>query len=116
MTLLPSGVKIQVARCDGHAQGPGWPGDAGSGHAEAGSLCGHLFAFRGRKADLLKILFWAGTGLCLFAKRLEQSRFFWPVADEAAGSVTLSSAQLSMLIKGIDRRSAERRWRPAVAG
>ena len=47
--------------------------------------------FRGRKADLLKIVFWDGTGLCLFTKRLEQSRFFWPVADEAMGSVMLTS-------------------------
>jgi transposase len=69
--------------------------------------------FRGRKADLLKILFWDGTGLCLFTKRLEQNRFFWPVADEAMGSVMLTSAQLSMLIESIDWRSPERRWRPA---
>ena len=72
--------------------------------------------FRGRKADLLKILFWDGTGLCLFTKRLEQSRFFWPVVDEATGSVMLTTAQLSMLIEGIDWRSPERRWRPAAAG
>ena len=77
---------------------------------------GHLFLFRGRKADLLKIVFWDGTGLCLFTKRLEQSRFFWPVTDEATGSVMLTSAQLSMLIEGIDWRSPERRWRPSVAG
>jgi transposase len=76
----------------------------------------HLALFRGRKADLLKIVFWDGTGLCLFTKRLEQSRFFWPVADEATGSVMLTSAQLSMLIEGVDWRSPERRWRPSVAG
>jgi transposase len=39
---------------------------------------GHLFAFRGRKANLLKIVFWDGTGLCLFTKRLEQGVFLWP--------------------------------------
>ena len=77
---------------------------------------GHLFAFRGRKASTVKILFWDGTGLCLFTKRLEQSRFFWPVADEATGSVMLTTAQLSMLIEGIDWRSPEQRWRPAAAG
>jgi transposase len=82
----------------------------------ADPFSGHLFLFRGRKADLLKIVFWDGTGLCLFTKRLEQSRFFWPVADEATGSVMLTSAQLSMLIEGIDWRSPERRWRPSVAG
>ena len=39
---------------------------------------GHLFAFRGRKANLIKIVFWDGTGLCLFTKRLEQGVFLWP--------------------------------------
>jgi transposase len=52
----------------------------------------------------------------LFTKRLEQSRFFWPTADEATGSVMLTQAQLSMLIQGVDWRSPEKRWRPAVAG
>ena len=69
-----------------------------------------------RSADLLKIVFWDGTGLCLFTKRLEQSRFFWPVADEATGSVMLTSAQLSMLIEGIDweRRETGERQRVQV--
>ena len=35
-------------------------------------FCGHLFVFRGRKANLIKIVYWDGTGLCLFTKRLEQ--------------------------------------------
>jgi transposase len=61
-------------------------------------------------------VFWDGTGLCLFTKRLEQSRFFWPAADEATGSVMLMWAQLSMLIEGVDWRSPEKRWRPSVAG
>src|ERR1043166_9756403 len=41
---------------------------------------GHLFVFRGRRSDLLKILWWDGQGLCLFAKRLERGRFIWPQA------------------------------------
>ncbi len=73
-------------------------------------FAGHLFLFRGRKAELLKILWWDGTGLCLFTKRLEQSRFFWPAADETTGSVMLTQAQLSMLIEGVDWRSPEKRW------
>ena len=77
---------------------------------------GHLFAFRGRNATLIKIIFWDGTGLCLFTKRLEQSRFPWPVAAAAGSTVALTSAELSMLIEGIDWRSPERRWRPATAG
>ena len=65
-------------------------------------FCGHLFLFRGRRGDLLKILWWDGTGLCLMAKRLERGRFIWPQAQN--GSVSLSAAQLSMLLEGIDWR------------
>lgn len=77
---------------------------------------GHLFAFRGRKANLVKVLYWDGTGLCLFSKRLEEGRFEWPTSDQAGDTVSLTSVQLSMLIEGIDWRVPERRWRPAVAG
>ena len=69
-----------------------------------------------RKANLIKIVFWDGTGLCLFTKRLEQGRFPWPGADEAGDTLALTSEQLSMLIGGIDWRAPERTWRPAVAG
>jgi transposase len=81
-----------------------------------GPFSGHLFAFRGRKANLIKIVFWDGTGLCLFTKRLETGRFPWPGADEMGDTVALTGEQLSMLIEGIDWRAPERRWRPAVAG
>ncbi|MEH6633771.1 MAG: IS66 family insertion sequence element accessory protein TnpB [Halopseudomonas aestusnigri] len=43
---------------------------------------GHLFVFRGRRGDLLKIIFWDGQGSCLFCKRLERGRFIWPLASE----------------------------------
>lgn len=39
---------------------------------------GHLFAFRGRKASTMKVLFWDGNGLCMFTKRLNQGGFVWP--------------------------------------
>ena len=65
----------------------------------------HLFAFRGRKANL-----------CLFTKRLDQGSFIWPQANDRGGQVVLSSAQLSMLIEGIDWRAPERVWRPVAAG
>ncbi len=83
---------------------------------EQDPFSGHLFAFRGRRANLIKIVFWDGTGLCLFSKRLEEGRFPWPGADELGDTVALTSEQLSMLIGGIDWRAPERRWRPAVAG
>lgn len=63
---------------------------------------GQLFLFRGRRGDLMKLLWWDGTGLCLMAKRLERGRFIWPQAQ--SGSVSLTAAQLSMLLEGIDWR------------
>jgi len=78
------------------------------------TFAGHLFAFRGRRGDLVKILYWDGQGFCLFAKRLEKGRFVWPVTRE--GSVTLTPAQLSMLLEGIDWRTPQRTWQPSVAG
>ncbi len=43
---------------------------------------GHVFCFRGRRGDLVKLLWWDGDGLCLFAKRLESGRFVWPRCAE----------------------------------
>lgn len=75
---------------------------------------GHLFVFRGRRGDLVKVLFWDGQGMCLFAKRLERGRFVWPQAKD--GVVTLTPAQLSMLLEGIDWRMPARTWQPEMAG
>ena len=78
-------------------------------------FCGHLFVFRGRRGDLLKVLWWDGQGLCLFAKRLERGRFVWP--SPADGKVVITPAQLGMLLEGIDDwRMPRRTWRPLVAG
>jgi transposase len=74
---------------------------------------GHVFVFRGRRGDTIKILWFDGDGLCLFAKRLERGRFIWPQATE--GTVLLTRAQLSMLLEGIDWRRPERTWTPQMA-
>ena len=74
---------------------------------------GHVFVFRGRRGDTIKLLWYDGDGLCLFAKRLERGRFIWPQASE--GTVSLTRAQLSMLMEGIDWRRPERTWTPQVA-
>ena len=74
---------------------------------------GHVFVFRGRRGDLVKVLWWTGDGLCLLCKRLERGRFVWPQASE--GTVTMTQAQLSMLLEGIDWRRPERTWRPQSA-
>jgi transposase len=67
---------------------------------------GHIFVFRGRRGDLIKLLWWDGDGLCLLAKRLERGRFVWPHAEN--GTVSLTPAQLSMLLEGIDWRRTVR--------
>lgn len=79
----------------------------------ANPYSGHVFAFRGKRGDLIKILWWDGQGLCLLAKRLERGRFVWPQAE--SGSVSLTPAQLSMLLEGIDWRMPVRTWQPEIA-
>jgi transposase len=74
---------------------------------------GHVFVFRGRAGDRIKLLWWDGSGLCLFAKRLERGRFVWPQA--ASGTVSLTAAQLSMLLEGIDWRRPVRTAAPLLA-
>jgi transposase len=74
---------------------------------------GHVFVFRGKRGDLIKVLWWDGDGLCLFCKRLERGRFIWPQAEQ--GTLSLSRAQLSMLLEGIDWRRPVRTAAPALA-
>ncbi len=73
---------------------------------DADPLSGHLFVFRGRRGDRIKVLWWDGDGLCLYAKRLERGKFVWPQAQ--SGQVHLTAAQLSMLLEGIDWRIPKR--------
>jgi transposase len=77
-------------------------------------LSGHVFCFRGRRGDVVKLLWHDGDGLCLFQKRLERGRFVWPQATE--GKVSLTRAQLSMLLEGIDWRKPDRTWQPTMMG
>jgi len=76
---------------------------------------GALFVFRGRRGHLLKILFWDGQGLVLYAKRLERGHFVWPQASQQ-GAVSLTPTQLAMLTEGIDWRTPARTWQPELAG
>ena len=75
-------------------------------------LSGHVFVFRGRRGDVVKLLWHDGDGLCLFQKRLERGRFVWPQAT--GGKVSLTRAQLSMLLEGIDWRKPDRTWQPLM--
>ena len=74
---------------------------------------GQVFVFRGRRGDLIKLLWFDGDGLCRFAKRLDRGRFVWPKAE--SGTVSLTHAQLSMLLEGIDWRHPQRSWQPQAS-
>lgn len=70
------------------------------------ALEGNVFVFRGRRGDLIKVLWATADGLWILAKRLDHGRFVWPQAT--SGKVHLTSAQLSMLLEGIDWRQPVR--------
>lgn len=75
---------------------------------------GDLFVFRGRRADMVKIIWHDGLGMSLYVKRLDRGRFVWP--SPADGSVAISAAQLSYMLDGIDWRNPRHTWRPSLAG
>ena len=107
MLSLPPGTKVYLASK---------PVDMRKGFAGLSVLAievfrldpysGHVFLFRSKRGNYLKALVWDGTGLCLFAKRLERHRFVWPPLVD--GGVVLTPAQLSLLLEAMD-------WRRTVA-
>jgi transposase len=115
MIALPSNVRVWLA-CGHTDMRRGFDGLASQVQQHLGHdpFNGQFFVFRGKRGDLIKVLCWDGQGLCLFAKRLEKGRFVWPQAKE--GAVSLTPAQLSMLLEGIDwvRRITDGRQRVKV--
>lgn len=83
---------------------------------QADPLSGHLFVFRNRRADRLKLLYWDGDGYALWYKRLEAGTFRFPAAIENQPSVTISAADWAMLLGGVDLSSVRRgkRYRRTV--
>lgn len=115
MIAIPTGVRVYLAAGATDMR----KGFDGLAMVVQGSLgrdpfAGDVFAFRGRGGDRAKLLYFDGQGLCLFAKRLERGTFVWPSAKD--GVVTLTAAQLAMLLEGIDWRMARRREVPRLAG
>jgi transposase len=112
---IPAGVKIYLA-CGVTDMRKGFDGLSliAQDALKQDPFSGAIFAFRGRRGDLMKRLYWDGQGFCLFAKRLEQGRFTWP--STATGAVTLSPAQISMLLEGLEWRNPQRTWAPTLAG
>jgi transposase len=75
---------------------------------------GDLYIFRGRRGDLVKILWHDGLGMSLYAKRLERGRFIWPSSSD--GLISISSAQMGYMLEGIDWRHPQHSFRPIAAG
>ena len=103
MIGLPSGTRVYIA-CGTTDMRRGFDGLAAQVETalKHDPYGGAIFIFRGRRGDMIKALHWDGQGLVLYAKRLENGRFIWPQAVD--GTLTLTAAQLSMLVEGIDWR------------
>jgi transposase len=114
--MIPAGAKVYVAtRPVDFRKGPdglvALVRDTG-----ADPFSGALYVFRAKRADRVKVVWWDGSGLCLFAKRLDEDKFRWPRVEN--GVIRLAAPQLMALVEGMDwtRVRAERRRRPTSAG
>lgn len=84
----------------------------------ADPLSGHLFVFRSRRGDRVKLLYWTGDGLAIWYKRLEEGTFRFPAAADGGAGVEIGAADLAMLLDGVELESVKRRKRyrrPAAA-
>ena len=81
-----------------------------------GPYCGHVFVFRSKRADRLKLIHFDGTGMCLMTKWLEGSRFAWPPIED--GMIKLTHAQMTLLLGGKASRRLEENpvKKPQIAG
>ena len=77
-------------------------------HLRDDPLSGHVFVFRNRRSDRIKLLDWDEDGYVIVYKRLEAGTFRFPTAAEGQGGVTLRAAELAMLLDGVDWQNAKR--------
>ena len=82
-------------------------------HLGGDPLSGHLFVFRSRRGDRLKLLYWDETGYVLWYKRLEAGTFAFPSEGLPAGAhgVEIRAADFAMILDGVDLSSVKRRQR-----
>jgi transposase len=87
-------------------------------YLDADPLSGHLFVFRNKRHDRVKLLYWDEDGFVIVYKRLEQGTFHWPSTQPGQASVKVRAAELAMLLDGVDWQSATRarRYHRAASG
>jgi transposase len=116
MITLPPGVRVYLA-CGITDMRKGMVGLAmlvQQGLSED-PFSGALYAFRGRRAGLIKLLWHDGVGLCLLTKKLEQGQFVWP-STSTSGRIALTAAQLAALLDGCEWRAPAPRRKPELMG
>lgn len=79
-------------------------------------LDGHLYLFFNRRKRLCKMVWWGGSGWCLFSKRLSKGTFELPAVDADVDRVVVDAATLGSLLEGIDLKARRRRWHRRPAG
>lgn len=114
--MLANSVRVYLARdpADMRCSFDGLMGRV-MGVLAADPFSGHLFVFRSRRGDRVKILFWDRTGFCLWYKRLEKGTFHVPACE--GPSVRIEATDLALILEGIDLKGAKRRpsWSPLRA-
>jgi transposase len=114
MLSLPPSVRIFVSR-EPTDMRKGFDSLAQLVRSHLGSdpLSGHLFVFRSKRGDRLKVLYWDSDGLCLFYKRLEVGTFVLPLQGTPSGEhgLEIRAGDLALLLEGIDLTHAQRRPR-----
>lgn len=117
LTLPPSTkIYLSLAPCDMRKGFDGLSAEVRN-ILQLDRFSGAVSLFRGKRGDRLKALVWDGSGLCLYAMRLERGKFVWPRTQDGV-AVRLSAAHVAMLIEGLDGRQAivhERVLAPTLA-
>jgi len=113
MLAIPQQVKIFVA-LEPTDRRRGFPGLSGQVEStlQQDPLSGHLFLFRNRRRDRIKLLFWDGDGYAIYYKQLARGTFEFPTPSEANTPVVqIRASELSMLLDGIELKGRKRRPR-----